>query len=135
MIMKIFEHLENPVQFQILNKRFYNGIHPNWFSQIKGTTLKVRLTEDEGVSHEDFTDFEYPTQDYIEGLTLAQKRSLHISGISQSTDGDLYDRVNIFVSTGEQSKIADWEDQTVTMIEQQSKVAKIRLHYENSRIY
>ena len=133
MIMKIFERLENPVQYQILNKRFYNGIHPNWFSQIKRTYLKVRLTEGWGFSHEDLTDFEFPTQDYIEGLSLAQQRSLHISGISESTDGDL--RVNIFISTGEQSKIADWEDQTVTMYEQQSKVAKIRLHYEDSEIY
>jgi hypothetical protein len=73
----------------------------------------MRLTEDTGVRHENLTDFEFPTLDYIESLTQAQKRTLHITGAS-STVGN--GRCNIFLSTGEQSKVADWQDQTVAMI-------------------
>ena len=35
MIMKIFELLEDPVQYQMMSKRFYNGIYPHWFRQIE----------------------------------------------------------------------------------------------------
>ena len=35
MIMKIFELLEDPVKYQMLNKRFYNVICPHWFRQIE----------------------------------------------------------------------------------------------------
>ena len=35
MIMMIFGLLEDPVKYQILNKRFYNGIYPHWFRQIE----------------------------------------------------------------------------------------------------
>ena len=35
MIMMIFGLLEDPVQYQMLNKRFYNGIYPHWFRQIE----------------------------------------------------------------------------------------------------
>jgi hypothetical protein len=45
MAMKIFECLENPVKYQMLNKRFYYGIQPHWFSQIKSKPLQTRLTE------------------------------------------------------------------------------------------
>jgi hypothetical protein len=59
------------------------------------------------------TDFEFPTSDYIQGLS--QKRSLKISGASVSTDANL--RCNILLSNGEQSKVGDWQNQTVTMVE------------------
>ncbi len=68
--------------------------------------LQVRLTEETGVSHVDLTDFEFPAVDYIKGLTFAQKIALHLTGASLSTDGNY--RFNIFLSTGEQSKVADW---------------------------
>jgi len=45
MAMKIFECLENQVKYQMLNKRFYNGIQPHWFGQIKNKPLQTRLTE------------------------------------------------------------------------------------------
>jgi hypothetical protein len=66
----------------------------------------MRLTEVTGVSHPNLSDFEYPTLDYIEGLTPAQKKSLKMTGASWSTDNHY--RCNIFLSTGEQSKVADW---------------------------
>ncbi len=82
MAMMIFVCLEDPVKHQLLSKRFYMGILPNWFSQIKFKTLQVRLTEETGVSHVDLTEFEFPDVDYIECLTNAQKRTLHITGVS-----------------------------------------------------
>ena len=105
MAMMIFVCLENPVKFQILSKRFYNGIHPHWFRQIKGGPVEIRLTELLGVRHANMIDFEYPTVDYIAGLTPAQKRTLKMIGVSLSTDNR---RFNILLSTGEQSKVKDW---------------------------
>ena len=57
MIMKIFELLEDPdpVQYQMLNRRFYNGICPHWFRQILWEQLLIRLTETEGVIKLDLT--------------------------------------------------------------------------------
>ena len=106
MAMMIFVCLENPYRYQILSKRFYTGIQPHWFSRIKGGPVEIRLTEVFGVSHADLTDFEYPTVDYIAGLTPAQKRTLKMIGVSLSTDN--YGRHNILLSTGEQSKVKDW---------------------------
>ena len=106
MAMMIFVCLENPVRFQILSKRFYNGIQPHWFRQIKGRPMEIRLTEEIGVRHVELIDFEYPTVDYIAGLTSAQKRTLQMIGVSKSTD--TYGRHNILLSTGEQSKVNDW---------------------------
>ena len=51
-------------------------------------------------------DFEFPTVDQIKGMTEAQKSTLQITGVSQNTD--TYPRINILLSTGEQSKVADW---------------------------
>ena len=106
MIMKILELLKDTVQYQILNKRFYNGICPHWFRQIERFGLEVRLTEEIGVINDCMTDFEYPTDDYIKGLTNAERRSLHMTGASVST-GSIA-RWNILLSTGYQFKIADW---------------------------
>ena len=47
--MKIFLLLEDPIKYQMLNKRFYNGIYPHWFRQIERIKLEVRLTETKGV--------------------------------------------------------------------------------------
>lgn len=110
MINKIFEYLKNPVRFQILNKRFYEGIHPHWFSQIQ--RVNIRHTETEGVSHPNLVDFEFPTLDYVEDLTPVQKKSLMIQGVSWSTDDK--GRCNILLSNGEQSKVADWQSQITT---------------------
>jgi hypothetical protein len=51
-------------------------------------------------------DFEFPTVDYIKGLTSSQKSTLQMTGVSKSVD--IYPRINILLSTGEQSKVADW---------------------------
>ncbi len=102
--MMIFVCLNDPVKYQQLSKRFYNGILPRWFNQIKGVTLEIRLTEQTGVSSERYTVFKLLTLNYIEGLIPAQKRTLHITGASMCT----YGRCNIFLSTREQSKEADW---------------------------
>ena len=62
MVMLIFDFLENPLQYQVLNRRFYKGIMPNWvykvynkrtiaaeqakFDAIEAArTLEIRLTE------------------------------------------------------------------------------------------
>ncbi len=60
--MLIFDFLENPLQYQVLNRRFYKGIMPNWVSKVynkptaatmqakfdaieTARTLEIRLTE------------------------------------------------------------------------------------------
>ena len=43
--MKIFEYLKDPMRFQILNKRFYNGIIPNWFARVRIARVIIRYTE------------------------------------------------------------------------------------------
>ena len=127
MVMKIFDYLDNPALYQILSMRFYNGITPNWFSQIQ-IAMPIRLTEElSGVKPDHFIEWEYPTQDYIKGLTTAQKRTLQITGGFRSTDG--FCRFNIFISTGEQSKVHDWKKQTVTLIAKPSKVSEIKLYH------
>ena len=114
MVMKIFDYLDNPALYQILNRRVYDGVTPHWFSQMQ-IAMPIRLTKElSAVKPDNFTDWEYPTQDYIKGLTTAQKRTLQITGVSKSRDK--YDRFNIFISTGEQSKVHDWQNQTVAMI-------------------
>jgi hypothetical protein len=106
MVMMIFVFLHNSVKYQILNKRFYNGIHPHWFKQIKKLSLMVRLTEDAGVSRSNLTYLEFPTLDYIENLATTQRKAIYITGASLSSDNC---RFNIFLSTGHQSKVGDWE--------------------------
>jgi hypothetical protein len=71
MVMKIFDYLENTVMFQLINRRFYCGIHPHWFSLIKSVQLQTRLSEVTGISHPNLTDFEFPSLAYIQGLTGA----------------------------------------------------------------
>ena len=34
MVMLIFDFLENPLQYQVLNQRFYKGIMPNWVFKV-----------------------------------------------------------------------------------------------------
>ena len=41
-------------------------------------------------------------------MTTEQKRALHMIGASESTDD--YARFNILLSTGEKSKVADWQN-------------------------
>lgn len=82
MVMKIFDYLDNPALYQILNRRFYDGIAPNWFSRIQ-IAMSIRLTEvADFVSSPEYIDWEFPSSDYIKGLTTAQKRTLRISGVS-----------------------------------------------------
>jgi hypothetical protein len=45
MAMKIFDYLDNPALYQIINRRFYDGIAPNWFNQIQ-IAMSIRLTEE-----------------------------------------------------------------------------------------
>jgi hypothetical protein len=105
MVMKIFDYLDNPALYQILNRRLYDGITPHWIKQMQ-INMPIRLTEElSAVKLDFFIDWEYPTSDYIKGLTTAQKRTLKITGGSRSTT---YCRFNIFISTGDQSKVHDW---------------------------
>ena len=67
MINTIFDYLKNPVKFQILNRRFYYGIHPHWFNQI--LLMNITHTKTTGVSHPKLIDFEFPTMEYFEKLT------------------------------------------------------------------
>ena len=106
MVMMIFVFLHNSVKYKILNKRFYNGIHPHWFKQIKRLPLLVRLTEATIVSHLNLTYLEFPTLDYIEGLANTQKKALYITGASCNNNYNF----NIFLSNGNQSKVGDWEN-------------------------
>ena len=99
MAMKIFECLENPVKYQMLNKRFYDGIQPHWFSQIKSKFLQTRLTEQIGLSHNVLEVLEFPTVNYIESLLTLDKKNLRMTGASKSTD--INRRFNILLSTGE----------------------------------
>ncbi len=81
--IKIFENLEKPEQYQLLNKRFNTGIYPHWFCQIEGRKeLTIRHTETAGVRCPEYLDFEFPTDDYLKGLTSTQKATLKISGVS-----------------------------------------------------
>ena len=63
--------------------------------QLKG--LLVRLTEPSGVNLAHLMDFEFPTVEYIKGLTTSQKSTLQMTGVSKSTD--IYPRINILLST------------------------------------
>ena len=74
MVMLIFLYLETPVKYQLLNRRFYYGIFPNWFGQIHH--MHIRLTEVTGLRHHDLIEFEFPTPEYIERLTTTQKLTL-----------------------------------------------------------
>ncbi len=59
--MKIFDYLDNPAVYQILNRRLYDGITPNWFSQMQ-IAMPIRLTEELSALKSDYdTDWEYPT--------------------------------------------------------------------------
>jgi hypothetical protein len=67
--MKILEFLKSPLEYQLLNRRFYNGIHPHWFNRVEKIPLKIRLTEVTGVRDARLNDFEFPAMAYIDGLT------------------------------------------------------------------
>ena len=61
MVMKIFDYLDNPALYQILSRRLYDGITPNWFSQMQ-IAMPIRLTEKlSGVKPDHFIEWEYPT--------------------------------------------------------------------------
>ena len=61
MVMKIFDYLDNPALYQILNRRLYDGITPNWFSQMQ-IAMPIRLTEElSEVKPVGYSDWEYPT--------------------------------------------------------------------------
>ncbi len=61
MAMKIFDYLDNPALYQILNRRLYDGITPNWFSQMQ-IAMPIRLTEElSAVKPDILIDWEYPT--------------------------------------------------------------------------
>ena len=59
--MKIFDYLDNPALYQILSRRLYEGITPNWFSQMQ-ISMPIRLTEElSAVKPDGYTDWEYPS--------------------------------------------------------------------------
>jgi hypothetical protein len=61
MVMKIFDYLDNPALYQIINRRFYNGITPNWFSQMQ-IDMPIRLTEEfSALKPGGLIEWEYPT--------------------------------------------------------------------------
>ena len=56
-IMKILECLQNSFKYQLLNRRFYEGIHPHWFYRIEKIPLQIRLTAVTGISDARLNDF------------------------------------------------------------------------------
>ena len=61
MVMKIFDYLDNPALYQILNRRVYDGVTPHWFSQMQ-IAMPMRLTKKLSAVKPDYlTDWEYPT--------------------------------------------------------------------------
>ena len=61
MVMKIFDYLDNPALYQILSRRLYQGITPNWFGQMQ-IAMPIRLTEElSEVKPDHFIEWEYPT--------------------------------------------------------------------------
>jgi hypothetical protein len=61
MVMKIFDYLDTAALYQILNRRLYDGITPNWFSQMQ-IAMPIRLTEElSAVKPDILIDWEYPT--------------------------------------------------------------------------
>jgi hypothetical protein len=114
------------VRFQILNKRFYNGIIPHWFAKVRIAWLIIRYTKVSPSSrtYASMINIEFPSEDYIEKHTNYQTQLLKISGLSKSTGG-----FNILLSTGEQSKFGDWKDQQMELIRQSSKVSRIQMSF------
>ncbi len=61
MVMKIFDYLDNPALYQILNRRLYDGITPHWIIQMQ-IAMPIRLTEElSEVKPVGYSDWEYPT--------------------------------------------------------------------------
>lgn len=106
LIFDFFEYKETH-KIQILNKRFYNGILPNWINKIKAGKLSVRLSDGRNVPFDPtkHVDFEYPNQEYINRLTPEEVRDLRIEGFSKDCN---FNRWNILLSTGDHSKLGEW---------------------------
>lgn len=76
--MNILEYLDDSVQIQlqILNKRFYQGIHPRCIYKVGiFQRLQIRLSEDDVINppFKDLIRYEFPSNDYLNGLNVKQK--------------------------------------------------------------
>ena len=85
-----------------------------------------------GVKNRGLVNFEYPQFVDIEKIKYKEERDLHVSGFSCNST---YGRFNVLLSTGDHSKVADWNFQKRTMVDKSSKVAQILVYFNNSTAY
>ena len=108
-IMVIFDYFEYKeyLKIQILNKRFYFGILPNWINRIKTAKLSIRLSEGRHLLLQQHEDFDFPSQEYLNRLSPQEIQDLRIEGFSKDSN---LNRWNVLLSTGDHSKLGGWHN-------------------------
>jgi hypothetical protein len=121
-ICKIFEysHAETSfIKLQCLNKRFYQGILPNWLHET--TVFNFRLSEGHFNQPDGGTNFEFPEPGHFSALSNREKFQVRLDCIAF----DSYQQWVFKLSDGKKS-----ESQIVTAIRQIDSVKRIIIYEE-----
>ena len=90
-ICKILEysHAETSfIKLQCLNKRFYQGILPNWLHET--TVFNFRLSEGHLNQPDGGTNFEFPEPGYFSTLSTKEKMKVQLNAFAFSDQGYIF---------------------------------------------